>query len=77
MPMTQHKNVTAAIKILQRGRDHANTEAGGIAEVVDYTRYEVAEMITLLLDVDARGQLDESAKKRKRAAKKKSTRKAR
>lgn len=75
--MTQPKNVTAAIDILKRGRDQANTEAGGLAPVVQYTRFEVNEMITLLLDVDARGQLDPTAKRKaKKKAAKKATRKA-
>ena len=71
---TKPKNVTRVVRILQRGRDQANTEQGGIAPTVTYTRFEVNEMITLLLDVDARGQLDPSALKRKRAAKKKAGR---
>lgn len=73
--MPQPKNVTAAINILKRGRDQANTEAGGLAPVVQYTRFEVNEMITLLLDVDARGQLDKNALKRRKA--KKATRRVR
>lgn len=48
--MSREQKIARVIRILQRGRDEENTQAGGIAPAVTFTRYEVNEMITLLLD---------------------------
>ena len=66
--MTQHKNVTRVLRMLKGALKAADAEAKGIAATVQLTRHEVAKAITDLTDVDARGQLEPSALKRRRAA---------
>ena len=66
--MTQHKNVTRVLRMLKGALKAADAEAKGIAATVQLTHHEVAKAITDLTDVDARGQLEPSALKRRRAA---------
>ena len=68
--MTQHKNVTRVLRMLKGALKAADADAKGVAATVTLTRHEVTKAITDLTDVDARGQLEPSALKRRRAARK-------